>query len=353
MAPGTPRWRRLTARRRRGTFTKPMAVAVAAAIVLVSSVIVATPPASAATLLNMWGAKGTANGQFDNPSAIAVSSLGEVYVADTSNSRIQEFNANGVWIRSFHSAGSGQSQFNYPMGIATGPDQAVYVLSEVRTPGCDGRCASVSYSVNVFNAGGIYLRTWSTARSNAIAVSGSGLVYVLSNPLNQTANSACCTVVNVFNTSGALQRSWGVDVGAVGTTGTGSGMAVGVSGDVYVASSSANLSNVQRYSPAGAVLGRFGSEGIQPGQFKMATAIATGPNPYQDVFVLDQSHNQDIQSGRVQQFEANGKWVTQWLTVGGQKGWLQPPLGVAVNPRNHEVYIANNAANRILRYSPN
>ncbi len=256
-------------------------------------------------------------------------------------------------MRSFNSAGPGQSQFNYPMGIATGPDQAVYVLSEVRTPGCDGRCATVSYAVNVFNASGTYLRTWSTARSNAIAVSGSGLVYVLSNPPNQTANSACCSVVNVFNTSGALQRSWNVDVGVVGTAGTGSGIAVGVSGDAYVASSSADYSNVQRYSPTGAVLGRFGSEGIQPGQFKMPTAIATGPNPYQDVFVLDQSHNQDIQSGRAQEFEADGKWVTQWLTVGGQKGWIQPPLGVAVNPRNHEVYIANNAANRILRYSPN
>ena len=38
-----------------------------------------------------WGSRGNGNGQFNNPSGIAVDSLGNVYVADSGNNRIQKF----------------------------------------------------------------------------------------------------------------------------------------------------------------------------------------------------------------------------------------------------------------------
>jgi sugar lactone lactonase YvrE len=43
------------------------------------------------TLVTAWGSYGASPGQFDNPIGIAVDGNGDVYVADTNNSRIQRF----------------------------------------------------------------------------------------------------------------------------------------------------------------------------------------------------------------------------------------------------------------------
>ena len=39
-----------------------------------------------------WGEEGAGQGQFDEPVDVAVNSLGNVYVVDQSNHRIQKFN---------------------------------------------------------------------------------------------------------------------------------------------------------------------------------------------------------------------------------------------------------------------
>jgi tripartite motif-containing protein 71 len=41
--------------------------------------------------ITKWGSKGTADGQFEYPSGVAVDSSENVYVADTGNHRIQVF----------------------------------------------------------------------------------------------------------------------------------------------------------------------------------------------------------------------------------------------------------------------
>ncbi len=69
-----------------------------------------------------FGAFGTRNGQFNNPSGVAVQVTGstaQIYVADTNNHRIQVFDQDGAFVRSF---GTGQSsptvgRFNTPVGV--------------------------------------------------------------------------------------------------------------------------------------------------------------------------------------------------------------------------------------------
>src|SRR5262249_13409451 len=48
--------------------------------------------------VSKWGSAGIANGQFDNPSEIAVDVTGNVYVVDTNNNRIQKFRGDGVFL---------------------------------------------------------------------------------------------------------------------------------------------------------------------------------------------------------------------------------------------------------------
>ncbi|MFJ7730807.1 SMP-30/gluconolactonase/LRE family protein [Lysinibacillus sp. NPDC097231] len=52
---------------------------------------------------------------------------GNVYVADTSNQRIQKFTSDGTFLKTWGSAGTSDGQFQYPTGIAIDAAGNVYV----------------------------------------------------------------------------------------------------------------------------------------------------------------------------------------------------------------------------------
>jgi len=56
-------------------------------LVAASSVPAEPPPA----FVTKWGALGSGTGEFDQPFDVAVSAMGNVYVADTYGNRIQKF----------------------------------------------------------------------------------------------------------------------------------------------------------------------------------------------------------------------------------------------------------------------
>jgi hypothetical protein len=92
------------------------------------------PPATttttipACTFLLKWGVpSGTGNGELSFPEGVATDGSGNVYVADTYNSRIQKFDASGTFLIMWGSFGSGNGQFNIPFGVATDGSGTVYV----------------------------------------------------------------------------------------------------------------------------------------------------------------------------------------------------------------------------------
>jgi DNA-binding beta-propeller fold protein YncE len=56
---------------------------------------------SSGTFIRSFGTRGTAAGQFDEPSSVAVDARGNVYVADFWNQRIQVFSPSGTYGRSW------------------------------------------------------------------------------------------------------------------------------------------------------------------------------------------------------------------------------------------------------------
>ena len=56
--------------------------------------------ASAVTYVTSWGSHGSGPGQFAGPYGVAVDAHGEIYVADTHNSRIEKFTSDGTFVRS-------------------------------------------------------------------------------------------------------------------------------------------------------------------------------------------------------------------------------------------------------------
>jgi tripartite motif-containing protein 71 len=77
------------------------------------------------------------------PSTIAVDSVGYVFVVDYGNKRVQEFDSNGTFIRAWGSSGSGNGQFQGPMGIAVDSAGNVYVADQPTTAIWIGSCLQV------------------------------------------------------------------------------------------------------------------------------------------------------------------------------------------------------------------
>ena len=94
-------------------------------------------------------------------------------------------------------------------------------------------------------------------------------------------------------------------------------------GDIYVADGYLN-SSVHKYSPDGRLLFSWGTPGTDPGEFNIPHNIATDRDGY--VYVADRENH------RVQVFDSNGRYETQWAN-------MHRPSGIYVSKEQH-VYVA-------------
>jgi DNA-binding beta-propeller fold protein YncE len=74
------------------------------------------------------GKPGGEFGQFSYPTFVAVDPKGNVYVSDTMNARVQEFDADGKFVTSFGQLGTNWGEFDKPKGVAIDSFGNVYVV---------------------------------------------------------------------------------------------------------------------------------------------------------------------------------------------------------------------------------
>jgi RHS repeat-associated protein len=72
------------------------------------------------------GKLGSGNGEFSDPSGIAISG-GKLYVSDQNNDRIEEFTTAGEYVAKFGTSGSGAGQLSYPHDIGVAANGNLYV----------------------------------------------------------------------------------------------------------------------------------------------------------------------------------------------------------------------------------
>ncbi len=82
---------------------------------------------SSGNYITKWGSYGTGDGQFNFPVGIAVDGSGYVYVVEAFNNRVQKFNSDGTFVLKWGSSGSGDGQFNMPWGVSVDSTGHVYV----------------------------------------------------------------------------------------------------------------------------------------------------------------------------------------------------------------------------------
>jgi DNA-binding beta-propeller fold protein YncE len=77
--------------------------------------------------LSKWGTPGTGDGELNGPAALAMTPDGNVLVSDAKNHRIQKFTLDGSYMGQCGSFGSGPGQFNMPWGLNLDADGNIFV----------------------------------------------------------------------------------------------------------------------------------------------------------------------------------------------------------------------------------
>jgi tripartite motif-containing protein 71 len=83
--------------------------------------------------ITKWGTKGTGDGEFNEPHSSAVDKFDNIYVSDMNNNRVQKFDSDGNFITKWGTKGTGDGQFRLLLGIDTDSFANVYVVDQNRS----------------------------------------------------------------------------------------------------------------------------------------------------------------------------------------------------------------------------
>jgi tripartite motif-containing protein 71 len=327
-----------------------------------------------------FGAVGSGNGQLNNPFGLAVDSVGNVYVADTTNNRVSKFDSTGLWLR--HIAVGATSPYAVALDkadhvwVTFGPGDvysydsvggfAIYYYGNYGgvTAPADGYLLQVR---GVAVTAPLNFAPYYGSPAIIIADGGSQTVQLFSHAAQPIAHPAIDGIVglgsynngiafdsaeNVYITSYNANTvykfdKFGAPITQWGSTGTGNGqfsglmgIAVDDSNNVYVADR--NNNRIQKFDSNGGYLTQWGTLGTGDGQFNHPAGVATDGSW---LYVTEENNH------RVQKFSLSGGYVRKWGSTGTGNGQFSSPEGIAVDRRRNQVYVAEYTGARIQQFT--
>ncbi len=328
-----------------------------------------------------WGTKGTGNGQFKNPYGVRVApdpvrGLTAVFVADSNNNRIQEFDLSGGFLAKFGTQDTDcthPAQFCALRRVAIGP---------TLTTGCPNG-APACFRVVGSDLWGWKLGIWTSDGSGGFVApaSAQNIPDPPGPPPGATPGNAFtpgATPSSIFNNvrqvafapDGSLRIMDGVNQRIVWMDHTGRlplaaswttcgkrgwdpgafnwprGVSVdNASGDLWVADTKQSRLEVIHADCTGAVI--LGTAGSGLGQFNWPYQVAIRQSD-RVAFVAD------TLNGRVVAYDVATKQpIVAYGTKGTGTGQFQRPSGIGIDPSNGHVLVADETNNRIVELSFN
>ena len=264
------------------------------------------------------GEKGSGEGLLSNPLGVAVTAKDEVVVADNQNHRVQVFDSNGTFLRSFGHKGENAGEFENPTGIAIDKDgnilvseyynHRVQILSwEGRHLGSFGGKGSLDSQL---------LRPW------CLSLDSTGNVIVA-----DRGNK----LIKIFTPDGRFvmkiggQGSFRFPVHCVQC------------GEYFIVSDSGEHC-IKVFNREGHFQYKFGKEGKEDGELNYPRFLSVTQS--KQLLVCD------CYNHRIQVFELDGKFVGKFGTNGSKLGEFNEPISVAVLS-NDQIVVSDRHNNRI------
>lgn len=283
----------------------------------------------------VWGSSGAADGQFTSPRAAAVAPNGDVYVADTRGHRIEQFTADGKFLRAWGAHGTLEDNtaapgaFNEIWGLAVDRQGNVFAAD------------TWNHRIQKFTADGMFLTMWGSFGlaeagpsvmwgPRGLAVDDAGNVYVA-----DTGNKR----ILVFDNNGNMLRVIGRVGSQDGELDEPTSVAVAKDGRVFVADTWNQ--RVQVFSNDGRYLGQWPIAGWYGQSLDNKPYIALDGKG--SVFVSDP------EGYRVLAFSEGGQFLYSFGDFGADASTFGLPAGLAVGSQALYVVDANN--NRVMRFA--
>jgi len=150
-----------------------------------------------------FGSCGTGDGEFQSPMGLALGPYGHIYVADTGNNRVQKFDSQGGFRLAFSNwtCGTSTGPFDQPYGIAVDSSSRAYVVDRG-----NGRLMTFD---NDFCDCALGYPSGMLDDPRRVQVDGRGYIYIVGNGFyNQNKGS-----VNILTTSGQYVTTLNADTG--------------------------------------------------------------------------------------------------------------------------------------------
>ena len=323
-----------------------------------------------------WGSAGSGNGQFYYfnlvHAGITVASNGDVYVTDPINHRIQQFTAEGNFIRSWKN-----EKTHYPRDVKVTLDGNVYILNR-DTPyiqkfnqngdlvqslemslGTDNKSIGVPEGIGIAQNGSIYISNFSNQikkfssqgdfiqawkshgnddsqfqSPSDITTSSDGNIYVTDQYNHR---------IQQFNKEGDFIRQWGVRGQNKGQFDFPTSLTVSPNNNLYIADKLNH--RVQQFTPQGDFIRMWGESGSGNGEFQYLVGISIAPDG--SIYTLE---GELSDNPRVQQFTPQGDFIRTWGKKGSKNGAFMSPAGITVGSDGH-VYIIDPGNGSVQKFT--
>ncbi len=298
-----------------------------------------------------WGRQGSAEGEFDFPIGIAIGANDEVFVTDFKNSRVQRFSCNGKFLAAFPVP-------TFPGGIAIDRQGDIYIAHAGIPPERFEEPRKRDH-IAVFDASGKPLRDWGKFgmgdsefdMPGGIAISSDERIYVA---------DQCNRRIQVFDRHGKFLSKWGQKGFEQGEFGGNPHPKAFFAGPTFLAcdrdgnvfTTEATLGRVQKFTSQGKSLLAWGDNEVAPGKFggyftAFGKNILQGPTG----ICVDHDGNLWINSigGRIQKFSAAGQYLSGFGEEGDEPGQFYAPHGLAIDSRGR-IYIVDAYNHRVQRF---